>query len=123
MLREYARRRHPGDALAHPRPAPPSMAPCRYAEPPSANPVLTPSRRRVTGRRGFPGLAEVDRALRRPRSPELDLELAEVLGIELLEVAAELLGFLFVGQRPGLTALFGRRLFDRRRLEQLLVHV
>src|SRR5262245_718909 len=38
-LREYARRRHPGDALAHPRPAPPSMAPCRSAEPPCADPV------------------------------------------------------------------------------------
>src|SRR5262245_41501491 len=52
-LREYARRRHPGDALAHPRPAPPSMAPGRSAEPPCADPPA-PSWRSRAGE-GPPG--------------------------------------------------------------------
>src|SRR5262249_27651218 len=60
----------------------------------------------------------------------LELELAEVFRVEPFEVAAELLGLLFLGQlaRLGLGLAFGLRfarrgLFARRRLEQRLVHV
>src|SRR5262245_3672493 len=54
-----------------------------------------------------------------------DLELPEVLGIELLEIAAQLLGLLLVAQRRCLARAFllgGGRVLGGRRLEQFLVH-
>src|SRR6266545_1117989 len=57
--------------------------------------------------------------------PPLQLELAEVLGIELLEVAPELLGLLLLGQLARLALSRLRRhlplLRLRRGLEQLVV--
>src|SRR5947199_402168 len=69
------------------------------------------------------GAAAAMRSSRRRRTGTSELELPEVFGIQLLEVAAQLLGLLLVGERRGLTGLRGLGLLGGRRLEQLLVHV